>query len=559
MSGEPAYDAVVVGSGAGGGACAYGLTRRGLRVLLLEAGPRYEPKSDYRTHRSAWEQSPFPHKLSPRGRQTYAEMQRLDPGWKDLASWSRVKGALNPTQRRRVWGYSQVAGLGGTTLHFSGEAHRLHPESMRMRTRFGVAADWPLDYSELEPYYLQAEGLVGVAGPAADPTRWRSAPYPLPAHRASFASRRIGEGCRKLGLGWVPNPVAIPSAPYDGRPACNYCGQCGRGCWWLDKGSVDLTFIAKALSTGRCEVKTGCRVIRIEAGADDLVNGLLYADGDGRMHAAGGRVLVVACGAVETPRLLLASESSHAPLGLANESGQVGRNFMDTLAWNSSGLSGERLGSHRGLPADHICWDYNAPDAVPGVVGGCRFTPNMAELDLTGPIAYARRVVPGWGRGHKKRMRESFGRVLTVGAIGEHLPGPGGFVDLDPEARDRFGMPKARIHAQVGAEDLKRLRFMAETCRRILDAAGVSELIEEIGTYDLFNATHVFGTCRMGDDSDSSVVDRYCRSHQWRNLYIADASVFPSTGGGEAPSLTIEALALRAADHIADNALRDEL
>jgi choline dehydrogenase-like flavoprotein len=363
--------------------------------------------------------------------------------------------------------------------------------------------------------------VVGVAGPADGGVRARSAPYPLPAHPLSYASQRLGEGCRKLGLSWTPNPVASLSQPYDGRPACNYCGQCTRGCSWLDKGSADLTFMAKALATGNCTLEPECQVLRLEAGPDDRVRAALYADAAGALHRVEADVFAVACGAVETPRLLLNSADTHAPQGLANESGLVGQNFMETLYWVTSGLHPDPLGSHRGLPSDAICWDYNAPDAIPDVIGGCRFTPTTAEVDLAGPINYSRRVAGGWGRSHKALMREQFGRVLSVGGIGENLPDPG-----------------------------KRLRFMAETCRGILKAAGVEKLIEEYGAYDAFNATHVFGTCRMGDDAGKSVVDSSCRSHRWRNLAVVDASVFPSSGGGESPSLTIYALALRAAEHL---------
>jgi choline dehydrogenase-like flavoprotein len=418
---------------------------------------------------------------------------------------------------------------------------------MRLRSRFGVGADWPLDYAALEPYYLQAERLIGVAGPAETGVRTRSEPYPLPAHALSFASQRLGKGCAALGLSWTPNPVAILSQAYDGRPPCNYCGGCAHGCPRLDKGTADITFIAKALATGHCTLQPECQVLRLEAGADDRVKAAVYADTAGRQHRIEADAFAVACGAVETPRLLLNSAGTHAPEGLANESGLVGRNFMETLYWTASGLHPEPLGSHRGVPSDGICWDYNAPDAIDGFVGGCRFSTGMAEAGLAGPINYAKRVVGGWGRSHKTRMREQFGRVLTVGAIGENLPDPGAFIDLDPEEKDSLGQRKARIHAHLGEMELKRLRFMAETSRNILEAAGAEQLIEEYGAYDNVNATHVFGTCRMGTDPGDSVVDATCRSHRWRNLLMVDASVFPSSGGGESPSLTIYALALRAA------------
>jgi choline dehydrogenase-like flavoprotein len=553
------YDAIVIGSGAGGGACAWAMAGRGLAVLLLEAGPEYSPEKDYRLHTDEWELDGFPDKVETLTRQRYARMQDLEERWDHLRSWNHQRGPFNPTRRRGFRGYRHVVGLGGSTLHYTGEAHRLNPAAMQMRTRFGVAADWPVSYAELEPFYLRAEQVVGVAGPAADQLRPRSAPYPLDAHRLSYASTKLAAGAKSLGLGWVANPLAALSAPYDGRPGCNYCSNCTRGCPRRDKGSVDVTFIAKARATGRCEIRTLSEVVRLVAGTKDRVAAVEYADAAGALHRVRGRAVIVACGAVESPRLLFNSAGEHAPQGLGNESGALGKHFMETSHWTSVGIHAEPLGSYRGLPSDSICWDYNAPDAIPGVVGGCRFSPGTTESGLAGPVAYARRIVGGWGHDHHERMRNLFGRALALGAIGESLPNEGTFVDLDSERRDAHGLPIARIHSHLDEQALSRLTFMRNTARAILEASGAAEIVEEQGNYDAFDSTHVFGTCRMGVDPADSVVDRDCRSHRWRNLFVTDASVFPSSGGGESPALTIEALAIRAGEHIADLAGRREL
>ena len=544
-------DVVIVGAGAGGAACAWALASRGVRVLVLESGPWYKPERDNRLHLPDWEQHVFPDGEEYSLPYTFAPMQPLSPDRAGLRSWNHNLGPVAGTIRL-AQKYHHVRGVGGSTLHFSGEAHRLHPAAMRMASRFGVAADWPISYAELEPFYVMAEHLIGVAGASDDPQRPRSRPYPLAAHAFSYASQRIGSACATLGMTWTPNPLAILSAPWQGRPGCNYCGQCARGCPRADKGSADVTFVAQALTSGRCVVQERCHVTSIVPGAAGRVASVRWVDATGTEHALQPRVLVLAGGAVQTPRLLLACANANAPEGLANESGQVGRNFMETLAWTSSALHPQALGSHRGVPADGICWDFNAPDAIAGTPGGVRFSVGMAEMDLAGPINYARRVASGWGRAHRAAMRASFGRVLSIGAVGEFLPNDGTYVDLDPDARDRHGLPLARIHSRIDAPELRRLAFMADKCRAILQAAGTAKPFEESGTYDTFNATHVFGTCRMGTDPRHSVVDRNCRSHHWRNLFIADASVFPSSGGGESPSLTIEALAIRAGLHIRD-------
>ena len=543
-------DVVIVGAGAGGAACAWALTNHGLRVLVLESGPWYRPTQDNHLHLPDWEQRAFPDGEAYTHRYTFAPMQRLEQKWAGLRSWNHIQGPLAENNRRAVK-YHHVRGVGGSTLHFAGEAHRLNPAAMRMASRFGVGADWPITYDELEPFYVAAEYQIGVAG-AADLQRPRSRDYPLPPHPHSYASQRIGNACAKLGMHWSPNPLAILSSPWQGRPGCNYCGQCVRGCPRGDKGSADVTFIAQAIASGRCTVQAQCHVTEIVPGKEDRVASVRWIDVAGAAHSIQTRALVLACGAVQTPRMLLANANVHAPDGLANESGQVGRNFMETLAWASSALHPEALGSHRGVPVDGICWDFNAPDAIPGTPGGVRFNVGMAEMDLTGPINYARRVASGWGHAHRAAMRDSFGRVLSVGALGEFLPNAGTYIDLDPSARDAQGRPLARIHSRIDEPELRRLSFMAEKCREILQAAGTAMPFEEFGTYDTFNATHVFGTCRMGADPRRSVVDKHCRSHRWRNLFVVDASAFPSSGGGESPSLTIEALAIRAGAHIRD-------
>ncbi|MGZ5238505.1 MAG: GMC oxidoreductase [Caldimonas sp.] len=539
------YDAVVVGAGAGGSAAAWRMTQRGWRVLLLDAGPAFDPDRDYGLDRSDWEKLRFRHKPGSEGETSFAPMQSLDPALADLRSWSLAQGPTNRDGRRAVSGpgYHHVRGIGGSTLHFVGEAHRMNPASMRMKSRFGVAADWPLSYAELEPFYLEAERILGVAGPGAAGDRWRSAPYPLAPHPLSRASRRLARGAAALKIDWEANPRSALSAPYDGRPSCNYCGGCTHGCPRRDKGSADVTFIAKAKASGRCEVRAGHTLLRIVAGGAGRVEAIEVADPSRRVQRIATPRLVLACGAVETPRVLLLQRGLAGP--------QVGRNFLESVAWTSTADAGEALLSFGGLPADAISWSRNRPDATPGVVGGFRLSAAIHEADMIGAIAHAQRAVPGFGRAHKERMRRAVGSLIAVGAVGESLPHEGSRIDLDPKEKDAFGRPLARIHSYVDAMTVKRLRAMAAAARALLKASGATTLVEEFGTYDHFSSAHVFGSCRMGSDPRTSVVDAALRVHGRDNLWICDASVFPSSGGGEAPSLTIQALALRAVDRMA--------
>lgn len=533
------FDAVIVGAGAGGAAAAYGLCRRGASVLLLEAGPRFDPINDYPLTGSDWETRDFPEKSDSTVSVTFAPGQKLTANEPLLVSGSKGMGPAVTGGTRWMDKYHHVRGVGGTTLHFTGESHRLHPDAMKMKSRFGVAADWPIDYAELEPFYTEAEELIGVAGPQSQGARWRSRKFPLPAHPFSYAARTLGRGAAALGLDWQANSRAALSQVWNGRPPCNYCGACNNGCPRGDKGSADVTFIAAALATGRCVVRPESPVLRIEAGPGDRVTGVLIGHADKSVERIATPHLILACGAVETPRLLLASD------GLANESGEVGRNFMDTLDVVVGALHPDPQHARRGLPDDAICWDFNAPDAIPGMVGGFRMHNASAENELRGLAGFALGAVSGWGRAHAQSVRRLWGHALHVGAIGESLPNRNSRVDLDPGQRDRFGIPLARIAAWLDEPDIARLRLMATKSRELLAASGAEDIFESYSAWDWFGASHVFGTCRMGADPASAVVNADGRSHRWRNLWITDASVFPSSGGGEAPSLTIQALALR--------------
>jgi choline dehydrogenase-like flavoprotein len=545
------FDVVIVGSGAGGAASAWRLCERGLSVLLLEAGPRFSPWQDYKLHHPDWERQGFPELPGSQARISFAALDRLDAASKTLRSWNKVIGPMvrGDTREPLGPGYWHVLGVGGSTLSFVGESHRLNPGAMKLRTEFGHGHDWPVTYADLEPFYVICEKLIGVAGPATQGARWRSAPFPLPPHPLSPAAQRLKLAGQRMGMNWQANSRAALSAPYDGRPTCNYCANCSRGCPLGDKGSADVTFLRKAQDSKKLTLKSDAVVTRLLPGANGRIAALEYV-AQGQRVRVETPVLVLAAGAVQTPRLLLANSNRENPKGLANHSGQVGRNFMETLFWSSAGLVPDLKNSQMGLPSDAICWDFNSPNSLPGLAGGCRFNSNTQEIGLLGPIAYASRVVSGFGQALKSGLRAQFGHCLSVGAMGEFLPNDQTYVDLDPMAKDSLGVPLPRIHSHLGPQEISRLRFMAKQARKLLHEAGATELVEELSALDLFSATHVFGTCRMGSSAKDSVVNADGRSHDHPNLYITDASVFPSTGGGESPSLTIHALAVRTADRI---------
>jgi hypothetical protein len=272
------------------------------------------------------------------------------------------------------------------------------------------------------------------------------------------------------------------------------------------------------------------------------VKGVHYFDKEGKGHFVEGEFLAVACGAVETPRLLLNSE--------INGNGLVGKNFMETLFYQVVAFHPERLDSYRGIPIDSVIWKWNKPDPDLGFTGGLRLYPTAGSA--VGPVHYALRYFDGWGEDFIRSIEKWFGHAIAMGGIGEFLPNKDTYVTVNEGVKDDFGIPVAQIQSYLGETELKCLDFMAKTAKEILKASGAEEIVEEFSAYDFFSATHVFGTCRMGKDAEKSVVGPDLRSHEIKNLLITDASVFPTSGGGEAPSLTIEALSLRAADLLFD-------
>lgn len=543
-------DAVVIGSGAGGGAVVWRLVEAGLNVLLLEAGPRFIPSRDYPLSQPGWERQRFPERPGSRAQVLYGDLGQLDLRYRHMAYFnaSTPQQSHESPREPSYDGYSHVQGIGGSTLHFVGEAHRLHPDSFALRQRTDLGSDWPLDYAALEPFYARAEDLVGVAGPKHGGVRWRSRPYRQPAHPLSPAAQRLGDGAAQLGWDWSENPRAALSQPRGERPACNYCGQCSRGCPLGDKGSSDVTCIAPAEATGRLRVITKATVTALHPGRDGRITALEFHH-DGKWHHQETPLLFLCAGAVQTPRLLLAAHNADHPTGLANSSGQVGQNFMETLSYVASGLAPDLRYSQRGLPADAISWQFNAPNAVPSVAGGFRLGSAVQEIGLNGPIAYGTRLLRGHGSALKADMRRAFGSALSVQAVGEVIPDPRSHIALSQTNRDEFGVPLPVINSVLTKNSLALLDQMAVAARALLTQAGVPEVIEQYSSWDRFTATHVFGTCRMGSDPAHSVTDSFGRTHDHDNLFIADASLFPSSGGGEGPMLTITALALRAADH----------
>ncbi len=547
-------DVIIVGAGAGGLAAAWRLTTQGARVTLLEAGREYDPSVDYPQTADDFELRPFPYDAvndeEGQPRYGFGRAQEVGRDWDAYRSWNRAQGQFVDGSARLYQQYGHVRGVGGSTLHFDGEAHRYHPDALRMQSLVGVGVDWPIAYAELERYYDIAEHQVGVAAPAANPWRPRSSAPVLPAHRLSYASARLVPAFASVGATLMPNSLAILSEAYDGRPPCNYCNSCAHGCPLGDKGSADVAFLAAARATGRLDLRPNAPAVQVELDDAGNVAAVVYRDPRGGLGRVRAKFVVLAGGAIETPRLLRLSTSGRFPRGLANGSGQVGRNLTELLYWFAVGLIDERVDAYRGVPIDGTAWDFAVPHVHPqGYAGGFRVSTAHGAAGLRGPAAYAERLLPGFGVAHQRRVAEMFGHAVGVLAIGDWLPNAHTEVDLDPERKDIGGVPVARITSHLDANERQLLRRMADTTRAIFRAAG-AEIVEETSALDIFAATHVLGTCRMGVDPRAAVADADGFSHEIPNLGFADGSLVPSSGSGDSPALTIMALGIRTADRL---------
>lgn len=517
-------DVIIVGSGAGGGVIAKELGEAGLQVIVLEAGRRYIPYDDYPTQALDFE---------------------VRAG--DVFAPKDARRDIYTSGGNRPFFYCRVKGVGGATLHYHGMSPRLQESDFRVRSEDGVADDWPFSYADLEPYYTKVEyelGVSGADGEGANPfDPPRSRPYPTPAHPLNLASRTVKRGADKLGLHLVREPLAIPTKDWDGRPACINAGTCRLGCKIAAKSSIDVTYIPKAERTGKVQIRTECMARKITTGPDGRARSVIYFDSDGQEKEIFARVIVAAGNAVETPRLLLLSTSPLFPNGLANSSGLVGKRFTEHLSVFAHGVFSERIDPWRGVPTGGIIQDFYATNVRNDFVRGWTIS---VENDNQWPLATARSI-PGWGAAHKARVAQLFGHVVGLATDGEQLPDERNQVKLDPTVKDSYGLPVPLLVNNHGKNDLAMIEAMSSKLREILEAAGAYEV--HVGQAIPGNSSHYLGTCRMGEDPRSSVVDPWCRAHDVPNLFVGDGSVFVTVGAAN-PALTISAVANRTADGI---------
>jgi choline dehydrogenase-like flavoprotein len=538
------FDVVVVGGGAGGPPVALTLARAGATVTLLDRGPRYTLQD-------------FVHdEVRIARRDFFVPASGTDP---------HVVVAKGRPPRRSHDGWVASC-LGGGTVHMSGFFYRFHPLDFRLRDALGSIsgaslANWPISYEELQPYYAQVEREIGVSG-GPDGSAWappRGSAYPLPPLDNHPAADLIDAAASRLGVTAFPTPRAIISRSYGGRSRCLYGHLCGGfGCEVGAKSSTLRTLIPAAEKTGKCRVIPKAMVLRINSAAGDRVSGVTYRDADGADHELRARVVVVACSAIESIRLLLLSD------GLGNAEGQLGQHVMFSTLSKAHGSFHFRddAGRARMLRDDapflgRSVLDYYMPRPGDGVQKGGAlnflFPPG-------GPIGQSIRVALRgsglrWGRELKQALRFYWHeqKQIDCETFGEYLANPGTRVELDPDVRDRFGLPVARIVIDRHPHDAAVSRYLAERAAEILTEAGADRVWKSAIAGRTMHLP--MGGCRMGNDPRSSVVDRLCRVHQRKNLFVSDGSVFVSSGGVP-PTHTILANAFRVGVAIRDGFVR---
>jgi choline dehydrogenase-like flavoprotein len=519
-------DFCIVGAGAGGAVLGAKLAEAGFSVVILDAGPHWDPTRDFVSD----------------------ELGSRQLFWTD----ERITGGPDPVE---LGSNNSGRGVGGSTVHYSMIAMRAHPDDFRRRTVEGEVngadlRDWPLTFAELEPYYEEVEQALQITGPTFYPWGRRRRRYPQREHELNASARVLVYGCTALGIPAAPAPVATLSAPHRDRPPCVYRGFCNYGCTTNAKSSVLVTYIPRAVRAG-AEVRPNCMVVQVTHDADRRATGVLYfRTGNGealvRQHA---KSIIVAGYAIETPRLLLNSESALFPHGLANSSGLVGKHFMVHSGHQVFAKFDERINQYKAPPGLALTEHFNR--TIPGAGFICGYT-----IETVGPHAvdFAARVTTArgfWGDDLRRVMLD-YNYYSGIGIVGEVLPQRSNEVRLHPTERDQYGLPVPHVRFGYHDNDRRLIAHAIGQMERIMKAADGTDV------WSADRTAHLLGTCRMGADPRDSVVDADCRSNDVPNLFICDGSVFP-TGTAVNPSLTIEAIAARTADRIGQLIRRREL
>jgi choline dehydrogenase-like flavoprotein len=502
---------VVIGTGAGGGVLSNELAQKGVKVVALEAGGRYLP-DDYIN--DEWDSF---------GQLAWLDKRTTSGDWRVSRDFSGLPAWI-------------VKAVGGTTTHWAGASLRFQAHEFKTKTTYGDVQgasllDWPIDLAEMEPWYEKAESKLGVTR-----TGDRAG---LPGNN-NF--KVFEAGAKALGYNEVhTGRMAINSADYDDRLSCQQTGFCFQGCKWGAKWSAAYTDIPRGEATGNLEVRERAHVLKIEHDASGKVTGVLYADKDGNQHMQKARLVCVAGNSIESPRLLLNSASGMFPDGLANSSGQVGRNYMRHMTGSVYAVFDKPVRMWRGTTMAGIIQDESRHDPSRGFVGGYE----LETLALGLPFMAAFLDPGAWGREFTTAL-DSYENMAGLWIVGEDMPQETNRITLNQDAKDQYGLPAPNVHFDDHPNDVAMRDHAYRQGQAVYEAVGATRTFPT----PPYPSTHNLGTNRMSENPRDGVVNRWGQSHDIPNLFISDGSQF-TTGAAENPTLTIVALAIRQADHIA--------
>lgn len=557
------YDVCIIGSGAGGGTAAKVLTEGGLNVVMLEAGPRLNPDKDFKEH--IW-----PYELDHRGADVGGKgrLQFNDEFLAPNGFWE-IDGEPYTTAPGSNFSWFRSRIEGGRTNHWGRIALRFGPADFRARSTDGMGDDWPIAYEELAPYYDKIETYIGVFGSRENVPNSPDGMF-LPPPRPRCTETIVKKACDSLNITCIPSRLAILTKALNGRAACHYCAQCGRGCMTASNFSSSQVMIPAAQATGRFTMIADAMAREIMVGKDGKAEAVSYIDKKSRSEqCVYAKAFVVAASACESARLLLNSRSPSFPDGLANSSGVVGRYLTDSVGSSLTGhfpqLEKVPPHNHDGVGGAHMYmpwWRFGKKNEfLRGYhieFGGGRDMPGVGGFD--GVCAEHE----GYGVGLKQKCRSSYGTFIGFSGRGEMIPNENSYCEIDPNVVDRWGIPVLRFHWQWGENERKMAEDMQQTFRSIIESAGgivhgggrrggPPADISEGGTI-----IHELGTARMGNNPKTSALNRNCQAHDVKNLFVADAAPFV-TNPDKNPTLTIMALSWRTSEYLIEQSRRGEL
>ena len=558
------YDVCIIGSGASGGTAAKVLTEGGLQVALLEAGPPVVPARDYKEHVWPYE---LPHRGAGVGGRAGRELG--DEFMAPNGAWE-IEGEpyISAPGSKFRWFRSRI--VGGRTNHWGRIALRMAPVDFKVRSHDGMGDDWPMSYADLAPYYDKVESYIGVFGTKENIPSAPDGMF-LPPPKPRCTETIIKKACDHLNILCVPSRLAILTQKHNGRPACHYCAQCGRGCITAANFSSSQVMIPPAEKTGRFTLITNAMARELILGKDGKVAAVSYIDkatrSESRIHA---RAFVVAASACESTRLLLNSKSTLFPDGLANSSGVVGRNLMDTVGSDGGGyfpqLEKMPAHNHDGVGGMHMYmpwWKFDRKnDFLRGYhieFGGGRGMPGVGDWDELCDM------FEGYGSGLKQECKKKYGTYIGFSGRGEMIPNENCYCEIDPAAVDQWGIPVLRFHWKWDDNEIRMAKDMQETFRSIVEAAGGTYIpttqIDAAHPYGIADGgviIHEVGTVRMGERPATSALNQYCQAHDVKNLFVTDGACFV-TNADKNPTLTIMALTWRASEYLLDQAKKGNL